>query len=360
MPIISDYRQVKDIYREASELGIGLPVFCAEDRETLEAILAAALETGRRIGVPDLPVIPAWTSRYPARGQMTLITACGDPVLGTRLMFSDLNAFMSGTSPYRALRVLPHLDHAFPWLDGDILRDFADAFASVMCDASEKPFEENIALTARYVRSVKGRVVVEGAVDEIFESGGGGEKNEATTVEQARRFMAETGVDIVVPNVGTEHRATADRVNYNGRRAREISAAVGKVLCLHGASSVKPEDLPSLPADGFVKINIYTTLAVHGGQAVARRVLADIRNIFDEKQLAELSRAGTISGAVASPAARGGNALPARPRLADAANPNRRNAWFAAVRDRCMEFMKIFNYERFSGWNREGTGKGNK
>ena len=40
-------------------------------------------------------------------------------------------------------------------------------------------------------------------------------------------------------------------------------------MCLHGTSSVKPDDLPKLPIDGFVKINIYTTLAVKGGQAVA-------------------------------------------------------------------------------------------
>ena len=176
MPLVNDYHAVKDIYQAAAERRIGLPVFCCEDRETLEAILASAKTMGDQIGVNDLPIIPAWTSRYPARGQMTLLTACGDAVLGHRLMFSDLRVFMSDTSPYRKLRVLPHLDHAFPWLDGDILENFADQFASVMCDASEKPFEENIKLTARYVEKVKGKVVVEGAVDEIFESGGGGEK----------------------------------------------------------------------------------------------------------------------------------------------------------------------------------------
>jgi len=42
MPLITDYHQVKDIYREAAGLGVALPVFCAEDRETLEAILASA------------------------------------------------------------------------------------------------------------------------------------------------------------------------------------------------------------------------------------------------------------------------------------------------------------------------------
>ena len=61
MPLITGCSQVKEVYGEAAELGVALPVFCAEDRETLEAILAAALEVGRDIGCEDLPVIPAWT-----------------------------------------------------------------------------------------------------------------------------------------------------------------------------------------------------------------------------------------------------------------------------------------------------------
>ena len=232
MPLVTDYSAVKEIYHEAAARGVSLPSFCVEDRETLEAILAGALETGKEMGVEDLPVVPAWTCRYPGRGQMELLTACGDPVLGTNLMLSDLEAFMGDTSPYRKLRVLPHLDHGFPWLDADIMRDYTDRFASIMCDASEKPFETNIRLTAQYVEEVRGRVLVEGAVDEIFEAGSDQPKNEPTSVEQAERFLRETGVDILVPNVGTEHRSTATVAAYRSDRAKEISSKVGKILCL--------------------------------------------------------------------------------------------------------------------------------
>jgi len=345
MPLVTEYAGVKEVYQAASERGIALPVFCAEDRETLEAILAAALEYGREIGVADLPIVPAWTVRYPSRGQMTLVSACGDPRLGVRLMFSDLAAFMSEDSPYRALRVLPHLDHGFPWLDWDIMTEYADQFASIMCDASERPFEENIRLTATYTEQVRGRVVVEGAVDEIYESGGG-ERNEPTTVAQAQRFLRETGVDIIVPNVGTEHRATADQVNYRSDRAREISAAIGPIMCLHGTSSVKPADLPRLPADGFVKINIYTTLAVHGGQAVVRRVLQSLPEIFTRDQLDELVREGLLSESWVHREVDGKAA--AKPRLATVANPPRRDAWFRAVADRCKDFLTVFNYAAFA------------
>jgi fructose/tagatose bisphosphate aldolase len=342
LPLVNDYQQVKEVYQDAAARGVGLPVFCAEDRETLEAILASALEVGKEIGVEDLPIIPAWTSRYPGRGQMTLLTACGDPVLGTRLMFSDLEAMTSGTSPYRKLRVLPHFDHAFPWLDGDIMEMFAENFASIMCDASEKPFEENMRITADFVQRMNKRVVIEGAVDEIFESGGAGEKNEPTTVAQAQKFLAATGVDIIVPNVGTEHRATADQVQYRAERACELSAALGKIMCLHGTSSVKPEDLSRLPDDGFVKINVYTTLAVHGGQALARRVLHDIGEIFTKDQVEEMIAQGLLGDKIIA------LGTTPKPKLAIVGNPLRRDAWFNAVKNRCKDFLNIFNYERFA------------
>jgi len=347
MPLVTDYRQVKEIYAEAAEHGIALPVFCAEDRETLEAILAAAMMLGQEIGVPDLPVIPAWTCRYPPRGQMRLLTHCGDPVLSMHMMFSDL-ALLGSQGPYARLRILPHLDHAFPWLDGDMLEAFADRFASVMCDASEKPLDENIRLTRQYVEKVKGRVVVEGAVDEIREAGGSEAADSLTTPAQARKFLDETGVDIIVPNVGTEHRATAGKAQYHPEQARAIRSVTGNVLCLHGATSLALKDMSQLPADGFVKVNIYTALAVSGGQAVARTVLDNLGNIFPETELRDLIQRKILGENTVLPDY-GGTQLPIGPKLAKVANPPRRDAWFYAVRERCRSYMDLLHYRRFTG-----------
>ena len=345
MPLVTDYRAVKDVYREAAERHVAMPVFCCEDRETLEAVLAAAAALGEELGVEDLPIIPAWTGRYPARPQILLLTACGDPILGTHLMLSDLEAFMGETSPYRKLRVLPHLDHAFPWMDGDMLDNFTDRFASVMCDASERPFEENVRITAEYVEKVRGRVVVEGAVDEIYEHDGA-EKNVPTTPERAEFYLRETGVDILVPNVGTEHRAAGMQARYRPEDARKISAAVGKILCIHGASSVPPADLPGLPDDGFIKVNIFTTLAVSAGQAVARQVLDNVGNIFTQAQLEELVGAGVLGAAVLDEGY-GDTRAPISPKLLGAATGVRRDAWFASVKGRCVDFLRTFNYAAF-------------
>ena len=347
MPLVTEYNAVKEAYEQAAELGVVLPAFNTEDRETLEAILAASLEYGQEIGVDNLPVIPSVTARYPPRAQLTLVTTCGDPRLGMELTLSDLRLFTSDDSPYRSLRVMPHLDHAFPWLDGDMLLDYADQLASIMCDASERPFEENIRLTADYVEQVRGRVVVEGAVDEIFEAGGTAEKDEPTTVEQADRFLRETGVDLIVPNVGTEHRSTAVRAQYRSQRAHEISDAVGKILVLHGTSSVKPEDIPKLAEDGVVKTNIFTTLTVHGGQAVARQVLGTLGNVFTEAQLQDLVDQEILGTAVLAPDY-GDTQPPIKPKLDYTTTPRRRDAWFGAVKERCKEFLRAYNHHRFA------------
>ena len=348
MALVNDYNQVKEIYQQVAQKGVALPAFCAEDRETMEAILAAAYELSEELGVADLPVVPAWTARYPGRQQMTLVSASKDPYLGMELMHSDLAVFTGEFSRYNKLRVMPHLDHAFPWIDEDMLVNYADKFASVMCDASERPFDENIKITADYVEKVKGRVVVEGGVDEVFEAEGKGSKNEPSTVEQAERFVSQTGVDIIVPNVGTEHRSTADKVKYNSKRAKEISDRVGKILCIHGASSVAKEDLSSLPDDGFIKINIFTTLVVHAGTGLVDYALRNVGNVFSEDKLKEYIDQGILGKAVLEPDFADTKDGVIKPKLNYVTNPYRRNVWFTIVKDMCKEFMKIFNYSNFA------------
>jgi hypothetical protein len=118
-------------------------------------------------------------------------------------------------------------------------------------------------------------------------------------------------------------------------------------MCLHGTSSVKPEDLPKLAGDGFVKINIYTTLAVHGGQALARQVLNNVGNIFDQQQLNDLVQQGILGNAVLSENY-GETKTSIKPKLECVTNPPRRDAWFEAVRDRCIDFLEVLNYRNFN------------
>ena len=346
MSLVNDYSQVKEIYADAAERGIGLPLFCCEDRVTLEAILAAAYEIGQEIGNPRIPITPAWTSRYHVRCQACLVSKTKDPIIGCKLMFSDLDILTGEDSPYKDLLVMPHLDHSNPWENMDILIGFADKFASVMCDASEKPLEENIRLTAEYVEKVKGKVVVEGAVDEISSTDGGPREKKATA-EEALNYVSKTGVDIIVPNLGTEHRSTTASAHYDSERAREITAAVGKIICLHGSSSVKKEDLSKLPQDGIIKINLYTALAYAGGKAVVNHVLEDVANVYRMEELKELVEKGVLGKAVLEENY-GKTEMPIGPKLAHFTNPLRSDAWFEAFKEKCKDYMRIFNYQKFA------------
>ena len=267
-------------------------------------------------------------------------------LLGVQAMLSDLRILMSQRSPYHRLIVLPHLDHFVPWRDAEILEGHWDSFASVLVDASEKVDAENIAITRDYAERFRGRLIVEGVVDGIAESGSDNRSVLKTTVETASRFRERTGVDLIVPNVGTEHRSTTQTLEFDEGLAKRICAKVGRALSLHGTSSLNESSLARLSECGFLKINIFTALAVAGGQAVARQILENIGNLFNEQQIYNMKRDG-ILGANALKQSQTGKALEAKPQLMYLATEQRRNAWFYAVKEVCRKYFLLLNYSRY-------------
>jgi fructose-bisphosphate aldolase class II len=155
-----------------------------------------------------------------------------------------------------------------------------------MYDCSYYPFDENIRRTATFVEQHGHQVLVEGCVDEIIQA------EDSATIEghftdpaQAGRFLAETGVSLIVPNLGTEHRATAASAHYEGDLARAIRDRVGPIMVLHGSSSLSDADLPRLAGDGIVKFNVWSIFERLGGQAIAADVLHNLGNMLPEETL---------------------------------------------------------------------------
>jgi len=349
MPLVTDVKQVEEIFKEAEEARVCIPCFCMDDQRTMESILSGTLAKSRETGTADLPIILGFTAGYPARGQTLLYTTARSSALGLRAIFDDVKLFASEDSPFGKLRILLHLDHGIPGTDDDELYNRLDELSSVMFDASEHPIDENIRMTAEYVDRVKGKVLVEGAVDEIYEKGTGMQKNELTTVENARRYIEKTGVFLIVPNLGTEHRAADYHAKYHGERAREISAAVGKKLVLHGTTSVRWEELSTFADDGIIKVNIFTVLPRVGGQAVARKVLEEMGNIFSEDQLREMVRQGWLTDKYLSEKYIneycGGEI---KPKMKKCAEPERRDVWVKAVSEKVKDYLDVFRYENFA------------
>ncbi|NQT53848.1 class II fructose-bisphosphate aldolase [bacterium] len=295
MPLIVDASEAREVYDEARERGVALLNLNPECPRGIEACLRAAKAVGQRVGADDLPIILSLCGIYYGRPQAKYYTSLGDPLYGFDCWVSNVEFYTATDGPFGKLRVLTHLDHGQPDAgDAEILEHRLDKLTSVMYDCSTMPFEENVQRTAAYTERVRDQVIVEGAVDEMYESGTGEQKNQITTVEHAQDYVSRTGVDIIVPNLGTEHRAAERDLRYHGDMARELSSAVGKILCLHGTSSLSPEDFVHLKDDGIIKVNLWTAVEKAGAQAAVRKAIDELGNIFPETVLGKMVDAGYL------------------------------------------------------------------
>jgi len=257
--VISDITQVKEIYAEAAQRGWVLPCLCSENLTTTESIMAAAAEYGKEKGIKEVPVIIAITCNYSHRSQAHNYTHTKDCGTGLKLFLNDIKSLTDKGAPYEDLRVMVHLDHIQYDADKQLLDSDLSGFSSIMYDASALPLDENIKLTAEFVKRKGSEILIEGACDEIVDATGE-QHNEITTPEKAYKYITETGVDMIVANLGTEHRATGKQLQYHGDAARKIKDIIGAKIVLHGTSSVTNEQVRELFSDGICKVNIWTAL----------------------------------------------------------------------------------------------------
>lgn len=260
MPLILDREEVLDMYAFAREKKWVLPTFNTENLTTTEAILSAVSDYGKEIGIENLPITVGITNTYKDRPQSVYYSHTRNWEIGMRLFLKDLEVLTSPESPFGNLNVMIHLDHIIWDEDLELLDWDMRQFSSIMYDASTLPFEVNIKKTAQFVEKNKDVLLIEGACDEISKAETSGNADDLTTPEMAEIYISGTGVDIIVPNLGTEHRAKASTLKYQGNLAREISKKTGPYLCLHGTSSVSQNELMSLFDDGICKVNLWTAL----------------------------------------------------------------------------------------------------
>jgi len=278
MPIITDRKQVLDIYNEAAKNKWVLPCFCTENLTTTEAILAATKEYGDAKGIKDLPVIIAITCQYAHRKQASYYTHTRRWDIGMELFMGDLKILTSKGSPYEELRVMIHLDHTQFDDDKELLSWDMDQFSSIMFDASKLPFKENMKLTKQFVVEEGSKIVVEGACDEIVDATGN-DKSELTTPEKAEEYFNETGVDLIVANLGTEHRASAKDLKYYSDFASKIKDKIGTRIVLHGASSVPGDQISHLIEDGVCKVNLWTALERDSSPALFKSMVENASKV---------------------------------------------------------------------------------
>ncbi len=293
MPLITGRQNVLDLYREAAENRWVIPCFCTENLTTTEAILAASLEHGRKIGKPGLPVTIAITNQYDHRAQSPNYTHTRRWDIGLQLFLKDLEVLTQATSPFADLRVMVHLDHTQFDTDTALLGWDMTRFSSIMFDASRLDFDSNIRLTADFVASRGKEIVVEGACDEITDATGD-EHGGLTTPERAERYLRETSADMIVANLGTEHRAAAGTLTYHGELARQVAEKIGCRMVLHGASSVPGGQIRALFDDGICKVNLWTALERDASPVLLTQMVKNAVAVAGPKTVASLKSEGLL------------------------------------------------------------------
>lgn len=339
MPLITDASQVRELYDEAREYGFMIPGLGAENCDTVECHLTAAAKVAAELGVEDIPLCIAFTGHYPPRSQLRKYTSLGSCLEGLLKARDDLRRLLRRDGPFGRLRVHAHLDHAQPEMDQELFEAGRGFLGSVMYDASAWPLEENSRMTRAFVERWRGEYLIEGAVDELPESGSSRTlEDDMTRPEDAALFLEETGVDLVVVNVGTEHRATAEEARYHADRARAIGALTGPRLVLHGSSSLGDTPLSAIRDDGFVRFNQWTAFERAGGQAIAEDTVRNIAAVLPRDLVEELAREGWLGPACLSDSR--------RPSLAHLTHDHRRDAaWAPAVVELVCRVLRECRYE---------------
>lgn len=167
--------------------------------------------------------------------------------------------------------IVLHLDHG---ADFDFIKRAIDlGFTSVMIDASQESFEDNIAITQKVVEYAHERgIVVEAELGHV----GANDTSEAaeltdsvyTEVGDVQAFMAATNVDSLAVSIGTAHGVYKGTPKINFDRLHEIAELTSVPLVLHGGSSSGDENLGRCAHEGITKINIYTDFIVAAQKAV--------------------------------------------------------------------------------------------
>jgi len=165
-------------------------------------------------------------------------------------------------------------DHTYSF---EGVKECIDAgYDSVIFDATGMSYEDNVKITKKcveYARSVNPDIIVEaelgfiGSSSKVLDKIPEGVKISEeflTKPEEAKKFVKETGVDMLAPAVGNIHGMLKGGVDpaLNIKRIAEIKSVVNIPIVLHGASGNSEEDIKNAIKAGVSLIHINTEIRV--------------------------------------------------------------------------------------------------
>lgn len=281
MPLCRNRAEALEQMQRIRENNVSMAIFCTASHWNTEAIIKAADDFARDNGIDCLPLTVAMTFNYPHMQQAQRVTYSKSPELGM-LSLVEFVKLLCGSeySPYKRVMPLLHLDHASPKFDEWALYSGVEHLNSVMFDAQLFPIDENIRLTSEYVQRFGDRILVEGIMDELSVLGEMKTHDDDSYVSRAVDYVAKTGVDFLVADLGTEQQSAASAGTFLRQRALDLTAGLGKaMLVLHGTSCLSDGQICGLADCGILRVNIWTRIAREAGQFAAENIARNIDKI---------------------------------------------------------------------------------
>ena len=250
---------LKEVLKDAQQKQYAVGAFNVENMEMIQAVIHAAEKLGRAVILQTTPS----TLKY------------AEP----ELFFANVNVLAKKAS----VPVVMHLDHGNSYELAE--RALKAGYSSIMIDGSKLPLEENILLTQKtrklceeYGASIEAELgSIGGKEDELTA------ENAYTNVEDAKRFVAETGIDALAVAIGTAHGIYKSKPNIDLKRLEEIRSCVDVPLVLHGTSGVADETVKACIQRGICKVNYATDLRIAFTKGVKKVLLTD-EDVYDPKK----------------------------------------------------------------------------
>lgn len=176
-----------------------------------------------------------------------------------------------------------HLDHAESF---DLIKECLDqGFDSVMIDASEKSFEDNVIITSKVTELAKSYGAnVEAELGYVAKLGQSHKKEGFTKAEEAHRFVEQTGVDALAVAIGSAHGFYKKEPKLDLDLLSEINDVTPCALVLHGGSGIPKKQLQEGIARGIRKINVATEIKDIFMHTLQKELLEsdeiDLRKVF--------------------------------------------------------------------------------
>ncbi|MDD2619213.1 MAG: class II fructose-1,6-bisphosphate aldolase [Syntrophomonadaceae bacterium] len=254
---------VSDMLYKAQKEGYAVGAFNANNMEIIQAIIAAAQ-------LENSPVI--------MQASQGAISYAGlDFITGMVKIAAEASK----------VPVALHLDHGTDF--DQVVKCIRSGFSSVMYDGSKLPLDENIAMTNKVLEiarpigvSVEAELgKIGGTEDDIHVS-----EKEAryTDPEEARYFVAKTGIESLAIAIGTAHGQYKGEPELDFERLAKIKSLIDIPIVLHGSSGVPDEAVKRAIQLGICKVNIDTNIR-EAFVYTMRKVIQEKPNEIDPRKI---------------------------------------------------------------------------